>query len=53
MLNSDLEVHIFHVVFIPAIMRFMGDVPLKGQTEQDLVNIILKVLTHSSHKKDR
>lgn len=26
-------------------MKFMGDFPLKGQTEQDLVATILKVLT--------
>lgn len=29
----------------PAIMKFMGDFPLKGQTEQDLVTTILKVHT--------
>lgn len=31
----------------PAVMKFMGDFPLKGQTEQDLVTAILKV--HMSH----
>lgn len=35
----------FLFVFIPAIMRFMGDAPLKGQHEQDLVTTVLKVLT--------
>lgn len=37
--------------FCLAVMKFMGDFPLKGQTEQDLVTTILKVLrnmhTHS------
>lgn len=27
-------------------MRFMGDAPLKGQHEQDLVTTVLKVLIH-------
>lgn len=31
----------------PALMKFMGDFPLKGQTEQDLVATILKVHTHT------
>lgn len=35
-----------YLMFIPAIMRFMGDAPLKAQTEQDLVTTVLKVLTH-------
>ena len=34
-------------LFCPAIMKFMGDAPLKGQTEQDLVTTILKVEAHS------
>lgn len=36
----------FLFVFIPAIMRFMGDAPLRGQQEQDLVTTVLKVLAH-------
>lgn len=33
-------------MFISAIMRFMGDAPLKAQHEQDLVATVLKVLIH-------
>lgn len=32
-----------YLFFCPAIMKFMGDFPMKGQTEQDLVATILKV----------
>ncbi|XP_061605715.1 unconventional myosin-XV isoform X2 [Phyllopteryx taeniolatus] len=35
-----------------AIMKFMGDLPLKGQTEQDLVNIILKLSADHGLIKD-
>lgn len=30
-------------LFLTAIMKFMGDYPMKGQSEQEVVSIILKV----------
>ncbi|XP_054616352.1 unconventional myosin-XV isoform X2 [Dunckerocampus dactyliophorus] len=35
-----------------AIMKFMGDLPLKGQTEQDLVTVILKLSADHGLMKD-
>ncbi|XP_077396049.1 unconventional myosin-XV isoform X2 [Festucalex cinctus] len=35
-----------------AVMKFMGDLPLKGQTEQDLVTIILKLSADHGQMKD-
>ncbi|XP_068509540.1 unconventional myosin-XV isoform X3 [Syngnathus scovelli] len=35
-----------------AVMKFMGDVPLKGQTEQDLVTILLKLSADHGLMKD-
>ncbi|XP_019732947.1 unconventional myosin-XV-like [Hippocampus comes] len=35
-----------------AVMKFMGDLPLKGQTEQDLVTIILKLSADHGLMKD-
>lgn len=32
------------IVCFPAIMKFMGDYPIKGQTEQNIISTILKVL---------
>uniref|UniRef100_A0A672YL69 Myosin XVAa n=1 Tax=Sphaeramia orbicularis TaxID=375764 RepID=A0A672YL69_9TELE len=40
----------FH--FSSAIMKFMGDYPLKGQTEQDLVTTILKLSADHGLMKD-
>lgn len=33
-------------VFCVAVMRFMGDAPLRGQSEQEVVSTFLKVNTH-------
>nr|XP_057906331.1 unconventional myosin-XV isoform X2 [Doryrhamphus excisus] len=35
-----------------AIMKFMGDLPMKGQTEQDLVTVILKLSADHGLMKD-
>ncbi|XP_061761188.1 unconventional myosin-XV [Nerophis ophidion] len=35
-----------------AIMKFMGDLPLKGQTEQDLITVILKLSADHGLMKD-
>lgn len=31
------------IVLLPAIMKFMGDFPIKGQSEQDIISTILRV----------